>query len=158
MFLHDKGLDMTDYQQLFDAFCDPYLGPHEGEDFCIDEQGNIQVWDNKTAALIMRKVNTSGVFDTQLVRIGQSGDAILLAFDTLAKVPAVFESQIGYQRSVDAKVKQAENTKFCIYLNGKRSGRTFAKLSTAKSFLKKLDKELQSVGNTVSTYEEPEDA
>ncbi len=47
---------MTQNSQLLDIISDPITGPYEGEDFCIDEEGYIQVSDNnvRTAALIMR--------------------------------------------------------------------------------------------------------
>ena len=46
---------MTQNFQLLAIISDPILGPFEGEDFCVDEQGYIQVYDSdpKTAALIM---------------------------------------------------------------------------------------------------------
>ena len=61
---------MTQNSQLLDIISDPILGPFEGEDFCVDEQGYIQVYDSdpKTAALIMRKANTSGLFPVHLRR------------------------------------------------------------------------------------------
>ena len=48
-------------------------------------------------------------------------------------------------------VKKDETGKFCLYLNGKRAARLFNKLSSVKTALKKLDKEMQSAG------EEPAD-
>ena len=57
----------------------------------------------------------------------------------------------------DDEVKKTETGKFCVYLDKKRSARLFSKLTSAKSFLKKLDKELQSQGQDVATYEESED-
>ena len=41
--------------------------------------------------------------------------------------------------------------KFCLYVNGKRGTKMYAKLSAVKSAIKKLDKEMQFVG------QEPED-
>ena len=69
---------MTDYQQLLDIISDPITGPYEGEDFCVDEQGYIQVYDNnpKVAAMIMRKTNTSGLFPINLVKVAHKGDTI----------------------------------------------------------------------------------
>ena len=150
---------MTQNSQLLDIISDPITGPYEGEDFCIDEEGYIQVSDNnvRTAALIMRKANTSGVFDVNLVKVGHRGDTILLGFDNLSTTDPVFTNQIGYQHSVLAEVKVGSDGKFCIYLDKKRSARVFAKLASAKTFIKRLDKDLQSVGETVATYEESED-
>lgn len=150
---------MTQNSQLLDIISDPITGPYEGEDFCIDEEGYIQVSDNnvRTAALIMRKANTSGVFNVNLVKVGQRGDTILLGFDNLSATEPVFTNQIGYQHSVLAEVKVGTDGKFCIYLDKKRSARMFSKLASAKTFIKRLDKDLQSVGETVATYEESED-
>jgi hypothetical protein len=150
---------MTQNSQLLDIISDPIDGPHEGEDFCIDEDGYIQVSNNnvRTAALIMRKANTSGLFDVNLVKMGQRGDTILLGFDNLSTIEPVFANQIGYQKSVLAEVKVGADGKFCIYLDKRRSARMFAKLASAKTFIKRLDKDLQSVGDTVATYEESED-
>jgi hypothetical protein len=150
---------MTQNSQLLDIISDPFDGPFEGEDFCVDEQGYIQVYNHnpKVAALIMRKANTSGVFNVNLVKIGQRGDSILLGFDNLSTVEPVFTNQIGYQKGVLAEVKVGDDGKFCIYLDKRRSSRTFAKLASAKTFVKRLDKDLQSTGETIATYEESDD-
>ena len=143
--------------QLLEVISDPFNGPYEGEDFCIDEHGHIQVQEPRTAALIMRKANSSQMFDQNLVKIGNKGGSIILGFDDLFSADPVFVSQIGYQKSVLAEVKADANGKFCIYLDGKRSARMFAKLASAKTFIKRLDRDLQTVGNTVATYEESDD-
>jgi len=150
---------MTQNSQLLDIISDPFTGPFEGEDFCIDEQGYIQVYDNnpKIAAMIMRKANTSGLFPVNLVKVAHKGDSIILGFDNLSTTEPVFANQIGYQKSVLAEVKVGDDGKFCIYLDKRRSSRTFAKLAGAKTFIKRLDKDLQSVGETVATYEESDD-
>lgn len=148
---------MTQNSQLLDIISDPILGPFEGEDFCIDEQGYIQVEENKTAALITRKVNASGLFPVNLVKIAHKGDTIILGFDSLSTAKPVFANQIGYKKSVLAEVKVGEDGKFCIYLDKRRGARTFAKLASAKTFVKRLDKDLQTVGETVATYEESDD-
>ena len=44
-----------------------------------------------------------------------------------------------------------ESGKFCLYINGKRGTKMFARLSAVKSAIKKLDREMQFVG------QEPED-
>lgn len=147
---------MNNIQQLVDIISDAIDGPYEGSDFSIDSEGFIQVEETKTAALIMRRVNHSGVFSDRLVRIGRKGDSVLLAFDTLAAVEPVYTSNIGYQKSVLAEVKQDTSNKFCVYLDGRRLGRQFGKLSSVKSWLKKHDQELQSLGETVATYEDIE--
>lgn len=150
---------MTMYKKLVELVSDPISGPFEGEDFSIDEQGYIQVYDNnpKIAAMIMRKANASGEFNTNLVKVAHKGDSIILGFDETSKTESVFSSQIGYQRSVSAEIKIDLNGKFCVYLDGKRSARMFAKLASAKTFIKRLDKDLQAVGETVATYEESDD-
>lgn len=150
---------MTQNSQLLDIISDPILGPFEGEDFCIDEQGYIQVYDSnpKVAAMIMRKANTSGLFPVNLVKVAHKGDTIILGFDSVSGTEPVFVDQIGYQRAVLAEVKVSEDGKFCIYLDKRRSSRTFAKLASAKTFVKRLDKDLQTVGETVATYEESDD-
>jgi hypothetical protein len=143
---------MNDIQKLVELINDPIDGPHEGEDFSIDDEGNIQVSDNnvRLAANIMRKANISGAFREKLVKLGQKGDSILLGFDTLVKVEAVHTAKIGYLGSVLAEVKKDTSGKFCIYLNNKRLTRMFAKLTGAKKYIKDQDKEL-------STLNEPTD-
>jgi hypothetical protein len=150
---------MTQNSQLLDIISDPILGPFEGEDFCVDEQGYIQVYDHnlKVAAMIMRKANTSGLFPVNLVKVAHKGDSIILGFDTVSSTEPVFVNQIGYQKDVLAEVKVGADGKFCIYLDKKRSARIFGKLASAKTFIKRLDKDLQTVGNTVATYEESDD-
>jgi len=126
---------------------DPFEGPFEGEDYFIDDDGTIQVpVDNvKLSALITRRVNISGKFDKKLVKLGQSGDTIILGFDTLVDQPAVYTGKIGFRGDVTAEIKKDESGKFCIYLDKKRSSRLFKKLSSAKVFLKRLDNELQEI-------------
>lgn len=150
---------MTENSQLLDIISDPISGPFEGEDFCIDEQGYIQVYDSnpKIAAMIMRKANTSGLFDVNLVKVAHKGDTIILGFDNISSTKPVFADQIGYQKAVLAEVKVGEDGKFCIYLDKRRSARTFTKLASAKTFVKRLDKDLQTVGETVATYEQSDD-
>ena len=148
---------MAKLEQLLAVITDPYAGREEGVDFWVDEDGYIQTHDVRTAALIMRTANTSGEFAQNLVRVAQKGDSILLGFDTISQADPVFTSQIGYQKSVFAEIKADTDGKFCVYLDGKRSVRMFAKLASAKTFVKRLDKDLQTVGNTVATYEESDD-
>ena len=147
---------MQQLEQLLEVITDPYEGREEGVDFWVDEDGYIQVQDVRTAALLMRKANTSGVFEQNLVKIGQKGDSILLGFDTLLEVDAVFTTKIGLKNDILAEVKRDENDKFCVYLNRKRSARMFNKLASAKRFIKSLDKELRSVSR-VSTYDDVDD-
>lgn len=148
---------MANLEQLLTVITDPYAGREEGVDFWVDEDGYIQTHDVRTAALIMRTANTSGEFAQNLVRVAQKGDSILLGFDTISQADPVFTSQIGYQKSVFAEIKADTDGKFCVYLDGKRSVRMFSKLASAKTFVKRLDKDLQIVGNTVATYEESDD-
>lgn len=130
---------------LNEIITDPFDGPFEGEDYWIDDDGTIQVAENNVvlAATIMRKANNSGKFTNKLVKIGQRGDSILLGFDTLFSAEPVYTCKIGYLNDTLAEVKKTQDNKFCLYLNKKRGTRIFKKLSSAKLFLKKLDKELQ---------------
>lgn len=134
---------MVQIEQLLEVISDPYDGPEEGVDFWVDEQGLIQVQDPRTAALIMRKANISQQFDNKLVKIAQRGDSIMLGFDTLLDIDPVYSAKIGFKGDTLAEVKQNTDGKFCLYLNQKRHARLFKKLVSAKSFIKKLDKELQ---------------
>lgn len=140
-------------QQLTNIITDPFNGPFEGEDYWIDDTGVIQVAENnvRLAAIIMRKANLSGKFAKKLVKIGAQGDSILLGFDTLTDTVPVYSAKIGYKGDMLAEVREDESGKFCLYINGKRGTKMYAKLSAVKSAIKKLDKEMQSVG------QEPED-
>lgn len=134
---------MATLEQLLEVITDPYAGREEGVDFWVDEYGYIQTQDVRTAALIMKTANTSGQFSQHLVKIGQRGDSILLGFDTLLDAEPVYTKRIGFKGDTLAEVKVTEDNKFCLYLNKKRVTRVFKKLSPAKSYIKKLDKELQ---------------
>jgi hypothetical protein len=141
-------MTQTISEQLSNIIGDPIDGPYEGEDYWIDADGTIQVAENnvRLAAIIMRKTNLSGYFDKKLVKIGAQGDSILLGFDTLVDAPAVYTAKIGFKGDMLAEVKTDESGKFCLYINGKRSPKMFAKLSAVKASLKKLDKEMQLAG------------
>lgn len=147
---------MQNLEQLLEVISDPYNGREEGVDFWVDEEGYIQAQDVRTAALLMREANTSGVFKQNLVKVGQKGDSILLGFDNLLDSDAVYKTKIGPNNDILAEVKRDDNDKFCVYLNRKRSARMFTKLTSAKRFVKSLDKDLQSVG-AVSTYDDLDD-
>ena len=147
---------MKNLEQLLEVISDPYNGREEGVDFWVDEEGYIQAQDVRTAALLMREANTSGVFTQNLVKVGQKGDSILLGFDNLLDADAVFKIKIGPQNDILAEVKQDDNAQFCVYLNKKRSARMFTKLASAKRFVKSLDKDLQSV-SAISTYDDVDD-
>jgi hypothetical protein len=140
-------------QQLTNIITDPFNGPFEGEDYWIDDTGIIQVAENnvRLAAIIMRKANLSGEFDKKLVKIGAQGDSILLGFDSLTDTAPVYSAKIGYKGDMLAEVRADESGKFCLYINGKRGTKMYAKLSAVKSTIKKLDREMQFVG------QEPED-
>lgn len=146
-------------ENLLEIISDPISGPYEGEDFFVDEDGLIQVSENnvRIAAMIMRRANTSGKFESNLVKLGQRGDTILLGFDTLLDIDPVYTAQIGYQKGMLAEVKKDAKGKFCLYLDKKRSARMFAKLASVKTFIKRLDADLQSVGKTIATFEESDD-
>ena len=134
---------------LNEIISDPINGPFEGEDYWIDADGTIQIAGNNAmlAGTILRKTNNSGKFNVKLVKIGQRGDSIILGFDTLLDADPVYKAQIGYMHDTLAEVKQDTTGKFCLYLNKKRATRMFAKLAAAKTYLKKLDRELQSEAN-----------
>ena len=140
-------------EKLTKIITDPINGPFEGEDFWIDDNGTIQVAENnvKLAAIIMRKTNSSGKFKQRLVKVGAQGDSILLGFDTLSSSDPVYTVKIGYKGDMLAEVREDDTGKFCLYINGKRGTKMFSKLSAVKVALKKLDKEMRSVGT------EPED-
>lgn len=145
---------MAHIEELANYISDPYDGPEEGVDFWVDEQGLIQVQDPRTAALIMRKVNFSQQFDNKLVKIGQRGDSILLGFDTLLDIDPVYSANIGFKRDTLVEVKQDQQGMFCLYINKKRATRMFKKLSSAKTFLKKLDKELREAPVETENYDD----
>jgi len=139
---------------VVDLVNDPYNGPEEGVDFWVDEQGLIQVSDTRTAGLIMRTVNTSGNFTSQLVKIGQKGDSVLLGFDELLNIEPVYVARIGYKRDTQIEVKSDTEDKFFIYVNKKRLARTFKKLAQAKRYIKQLDKDLQQEATEPEAIEE----
>lgn len=139
---------------VVDLVNDPYNGPEEGVDFWVDEQGLIQVSDTRTAGLIMRTVNTSGNFTSQLVKIGQKGDSVLLGFDELLNIEPVYVARIGYKRDTQIEVKSDTSDKFFIYVNKKRLARTFKKLAQAKRYIKQLDKDLQQEATEPEAIEE----
>jgi hypothetical protein len=145
---------MAQLEKLLNIISDPYDGPEEGVDFWVDEQGYIQVQDPRTAALIMRKTNFSHEFDDKLVKVGQRGDSILLGFDTLINAEPVHVARIGFKRDTLAEVKKDEQDMFCLYINKKRITRMFKKLASAKTYLKRLDKELQQEAVEPENYED----
>lgn len=146
------------YQTLIDLISDPIAGPYEGEDFFIYTDTNLEIGthDVKTAAMIMRKVNSSGYFPSNLVKTQQSGGCIVLGFDETANTPAVFTEKIGFQKSTLAEIKKDSAGKFCIYINNKRIVRMYSSLYKAKIYVRKLNKELLSLADTES-FEEYED-
>jgi len=145
---------MSMISDVVDLINDPYNGPEEGVDFWVDEQGLMQVSDTRTAGLILRTVNTSGNFTSQLVKIGQSGDSVLLGFDELLNIDPVYAARIGYKRDTQVEVKSDTNDKFFIYVNKKRLARTFKKLAQAKRYIKQLDKDLQQEATEPEATEE----
>ena len=134
-------------QTLTKIISDPYVGPYEGEDFWIEADGTIQVPNNNIvmAATIMRKANGSGKFKEKLVKVGTQGDSILLGFDTLGTVVPVHTAKIGYAKDTLAEVK-TDQTKFYLYVNGKRQPKIYNRLSAAKTAVNKLDLSLKQAG------------
>ena len=135
------------YQHMINLISDPLDGPFEGEDFLIDNQGLIQVTGNniKTAALIMRKVNTSSIFPKRLIKMGCSGDSILLGFDTLSDSESVYSDNIGPKADTNMQVRRDEAGKFFVYVNNKRSTKQFKSMTAVKKFVRKLDQELRQI-------------
>lgn len=140
-------------QKIIELVDNPITGPFYGEDFCIDHQGYIQVNDPKTAGLIIRTVNQSGVFSNKIVKIGTSGDAILLGFDTLQDAEPIFETTVGPEKTL-VQVKKTTEDKLCVYLGGRRSAKLYNTLSTIKKYIKKLDQELHQVNDFDTGNEE----
>ena len=129
-------------ESLKDLISDPFDGPFEGEDyFLTDNSIYIPITNLKLAANIMRKVNSSEIFSDKLVKIGQSGDNVILGFDTLINTEPVYLTKIGPEKTVIAEVKPTDNM-FCIYFDKKRSTRLFKNISTAKRYIKVMHKEL----------------
>lgn len=147
---------MTNNEKLSDLIADPIEGPYEGEDFWVDENNTIQVTGNNImlAGKIMRKVNSSGLFERRLVKIGQRGDNLLLGFDTLVDVEPSYSTKIGFKRDTLAEVKKDEQGKYCVYLNGQRTARLFKKLVSAKQFLKQIDHELKQTAQESELIED----
>ena len=148
---------MSTLRDLADLINDPYEGPEEGVDFWVDERGYIQVDNTYTAGIILRRANTSGQFNQTLVRLGQRGDSMLLGFDTLVDADAIYSTKIGLNCDILAEIKEDLGGKFCVYLDHKRSARMFNKLAGAKKFVKSLDKDLKTVSEPVSTYDDLDD-
>lgn len=142
---------MSDIQKVIKLIEDPINGPYDGEDFYIDDDGVIQIVDNniKLAANITRKINQSGKFNQKLVKIGQKGDCILLDFDKLTDADPVYKDNIGFEKRTSAEIKQDENGICYVYINGKRSNKTFKSLAVAKSFINKTDKILKQTADSL---------
>jgi len=134
-------------EHVINLVSDPFAGPFEGQDFVIDEQGLIQVTENnvRTAALIMRNVNTSGIFAKKLVKIGRSGDSILLGFDTLSDAESIYSDDIGPDNATRIQVKKDTAGKFVIYVDDRRSARPLKSMTAVKKFIRTLDQELRQV-------------
>ncbi len=148
---------MVQLEKLLEVITDPYEGREEGIDFWVDESGYIQVQDIRTAALIMRTANLSGEFAENLVKVGQKGDSVLLGFDTLLNIAPVYETKIGPNKDITIEVKRDSNEKFCVYLNRKRSARMFTKLTSAKRYIKGLDKDLTNVSKLEVAHDDLDD-
>lgn len=124
------------------AFSD---GLYEGDEYFIDEELLIHVPDNnmKASSQIIREINSSGMFEQKLVRITKKGDSIILGFDSIAESESVYTTYIGPEAEVEIEVKKdPSGSKFYIYNNGKRSSKTFDKLTKAKRYITALDKQL----------------
>lgn len=137
-----------------DIISDPFTGPYEGEDYFIDETGviHVPVENVRLAAMIMRKVNASNMFENKLVKVGQGGDSILLDFDALADIPPVFATRIGPKQVVSAEVK-TDGERFYVYIDGKRNIKISKKLAQAKTYIKRIGKQLEQTMSE-STWED----
>lgn len=125
---------------------DPYSYPFEGEDYTIEENGNITVADNNTqlAGIICHRINRSGKFDHKLTRFGVVGGAIILGFDKLADKEPVFSDQLGRRKNIPVEIRELDEV-FYIYINGQRSTKSFLKLSTAKAYGTRMVRHLDSL-------------
>jgi len=131
---------------------DPFEGPFEGEDFLIDEEGIIHVTNNnqKLAGIISRKVNQSNKFDMKMVRLGTSGDTIVLGFDPLTDAIPVHTDRIGFKKDVLVDVRQSSPTEFYLYVGKRRKNKVYSTLNRAKTAIKLLDKSLQKMAEQPS--------
>jgi hypothetical protein len=93
----------------------------------------------------MRKVNTSGIFAKKLVKIGRSGDSILLGFDTLSDAESIYSDDIGPDNATRIQVKKDTAGKFVIYVDDRRSARPLKSMTAVKKFIRTLDQELRQV-------------
>lgn len=134
---------------------DPFEGPFEGEDFLVDDYGYVHVTNNdqKLAGMIARKVNLSNKFDMKMVRLGTSGDTIVLGFDPLTDVTPVHTDRIGFKKDVLVDVRQSSSTEFYIYVGKRRKNKVYSTLNRAKAAIKLLDKSLQKMAEEPS-YDE----
>ncbi len=130
---------MSISEVISNLISDPINGPFEGEDYCIDNN-TIEVSNNnaRLAANIMRQVNASELFDDKLVKLGLRGDSILLGFDTMSELEAVYSTNVGPGNTLLAEVKQDEDGKFCVYVDKVRAVRMYSKISKAKAYIKTL--------------------
>jgi hypothetical protein len=94
-------------------------------------------------------VNLSGQWSQRLVVVARRGDCVIMDFDSLQNSEPVFATDIGPDKAHRAEVKQDSNNRFCVYINGKRMSRQFAKLSAARAFIKKQHQELENLAQTV---------
>lgn len=150
---------MSDIQRVVKLIEDPFNGPYEGEDFSLNENGFIEVpVDNvKLAAIITRRVNQSGKFNQKLVKIGQKGDCILLDFDHLTDANPIHVDNIGFDRKTLAEIKQDDQGICYVYINGRRSNKTFKSVAVAKSFISKTDKILKQTADSLMNNNEDVD-
>lgn len=141
------------YTTLLDLIQDPFNGPYEGEDFHIEDDGTIHVVENniRMAAMIMRRINTSDLFSSPLVKVGLRGGAIILDFDSVFHTEPVFVNRIGPGRATLAEVKESAEGKFFVYLDKKRCVKEFKRLSQAKTYITRTDKTLQRELAAVNT-------
>ena len=131
-------------EKLVNLLDSPYEGPYEGEDFIVNDDGYIQVFDNniRLCGLIVHKVNKSSISDKTMVKLYTAGDAITLGFDETRAVESIFSKNIGFHGDVQAEIKVDTEGKFIVYINNKRKVKMYTTLAQAKVAINKLDKEL----------------
>lgn len=115
----------------------------EGEDYYF-EGDTVVANDVRTAGKILRAINNSGLFSKQAVVI-KKGEQPVIGFDALEDAQTVFQDTIGpNDNEADVEVKTDTSGEYYLYINGKRSTRTFKNLAKAKRYIGALDHQLRT--------------
>jgi len=140
---------------LHSVICDPFDGPFEGEDYYIgDEAVHVDASQAKIVGIILRKVNTSGLFAKKLVQIGRHGDFVALGFDEVGNKEPIYSTRIGPNKEILAEVRSNDSDILYLYLNNYRKLRKFSKLSSAKRYITKLDNALSNIDSEEPEFDE----